>query len=153
MFLKTMIWSLPVRKLHGVGPHTEERLRQIGVRTGVFVICDHFALTVAPEAISKTQYLCGFADLGVSGNTRYFSTYSTVKVYIRCTKRTRQAGNINGWRVYKVYGNPVGNSRRGKLRELAQLKPVEKQKRRGCGKMAAGDFTGIKRAFCRLAVD
>ncbi|WP_424660868.1 DNA polymerase IV [Desulfofundulus sp.] len=29
----TVVWPLPVRKLHGVGPHTEERLRQLGVRT------------------------------------------------------------------------------------------------------------------------
>ncbi|SHI88514.1 DNA polymerase IV [Desulfofundulus thermosubterraneus] len=28
-----VVWPLPVRKLHGVGPHTEERLHQIGVRT------------------------------------------------------------------------------------------------------------------------
>ncbi|MGB9825041.1 MAG: DNA polymerase IV [Desulfofundulus sp.] len=28
-----VVWPLPVRKLHGVGPHTEERLRQLGVRT------------------------------------------------------------------------------------------------------------------------
>ncbi|HHW44739.1 MAG TPA: DNA polymerase IV [Desulfotomaculum sp.] len=31
--MPAVIWPLPVRKLHGVGPHTEERLHQIGVRT------------------------------------------------------------------------------------------------------------------------